>query len=331
VLAFVARQLHLSPDLWSQYAQRPTTRREHLLELQSWLGLTPFGLSHFRHGAQQLTELALQTDRGMALATALVELVREQRVILPPIDVLERVCAVALTRGTRRVYEALAAPLTPSQQAALDQLLDQRETTPLSALAWLRQPPGFPNAKHVLEHLERLRIFHDLGLAATLEQAVHHNRLLKLAREGGQMTAQHLRDLEPVRRHATLVAVALDTRATLTDEIVDLHDRILGMLFSRAKRTAAEQFQDAGQAINAKVRLFYKIGQKIGQALLQARQTGEDPFAAIEAIVPWDEFTASVTEAQKLAKPESFDFSPAWATATPSCGATRRGCWRPCP
>lgn len=29
------------------------------------------------------------------------------------------------------------------------------------------------------------------------------------------MTAQHLRDLEPARRYATLVAVILDTRATL--------------------------------------------------------------------------------------------------------------------
>lgn len=65
----------------------------------------------------------------------------------------------------------------------------------------------------------------DLGLSEGLESAVHQNRLLKLAREGGQMTAQHLRDLEPVRRYAALVAVLLETRATLIDEVIDLHDR----------------------------------------------------------------------------------------------------------
>ena len=47
---------------------------------------------------------------------------------------------------------------------------------------------------------------------------------------------------------------------------------------------------------------------RIGQALLEAKQSGGDPFAAIEAVMPWDTFAASVTEAQKLAQPESFDF-----------------------
>jgi DNA invertase Pin-like site-specific DNA recombinase len=49
------------------------------------------------------------------------------------------------------------------------------------------------------------------------EAQIHQNRLLKLAREGGQMTAQHLRDLETTRRYATLVAVVLEAKATIID------------------------------------------------------------------------------------------------------------------
>ena len=49
------------------------------------------------------------------------------------------------------------------------------------------------------------------------------------------MTAQHLNDLEITRRHATLVAVVLEAKATVIDQIVDLHDRIIGTLFNRAK------------------------------------------------------------------------------------------------
>ena len=41
LLKIVGRQLRIEPDIWSQYAQRPETRREHLLELQAWLKLTP--------------------------------------------------------------------------------------------------------------------------------------------------------------------------------------------------------------------------------------------------------------------------------------------------
>jgi hypothetical protein len=76
-------------------------------------------------------------------------------------------------------------------------LLAIREGTKGSGLIWLRQPPGPPKPKHVLAHLERLKTLRDLALPDGLEHAVHQNRLLKLAREGGQMTAQHLRDLEP--------------------------------------------------------------------------------------------------------------------------------------
>ena len=50
----------------------------------------------------------------------------------------------------------------------------------------------------MLAHLDRLKAVRELLLPDDLEHAVHQNRLLKLAREGSQMTAQHLRDLEPV-------------------------------------------------------------------------------------------------------------------------------------
>ena len=53
----------------------------------------------------------------------------------------------------------------------------------------------------------------------SINREIHQNRLLKLAREGGQMTAQHLRDLESARRYPTLVAVVLEARATVIDEI----------------------------------------------------------------------------------------------------------------
>ena len=47
---------------------------------------------------------------------------------------------------------------------------------------------------------------------------------------------------------------------------------------------------------------------RVGQALLEAKQSGADPFATIESVLSWDAFTASVGEAQKLAQPAQFDF-----------------------
>ena len=174
----------------------------------------------------------------------------------------------------------------------------------LTWLAWLRQSPVKPNSHHMLEHIERLKALQAIELPPGTERLVHQNRLLKIAREGAQMTPADLAKFESQRRYATLVALVVEGMATVTDEIIDLHDRIIGKLFAAAKNKHQQQFQASGKAINDKVRLYGRIGQ----VLLEAKRSGADPFAAIESVMPWDDFSASVAEAQKLAQPEDFDF-----------------------
>lgn len=105
LLMLVGWQLGIDPSTWPKYAQRAETRREHLIELQALLKLRPFNTTDYRHFVYQLAELAQQTDRGIVLAEFLVEMLRNQHIIIPTIDVIERLCSEALTRGTRQLYE----------------------------------------------------------------------------------------------------------------------------------------------------------------------------------------------------------------------------------
>jgi hypothetical protein len=130
-------------------------------------------------------------------------------------------------------------------------------------LAWLRQPAGAPSARNLLAHLERLQALREVGLAVEIGRTVHQNHLLRLAREGAQTTVYHLKDFEVERRQATLVAILLDTQSTLIDEILDLHDRMVGSAFAKAKRAYETSFQEAGKAINEKVRLYAQVGQAL--------------------------------------------------------------------
>ena len=304
LLKLVADQLKVAVESWGNYAQRKQTRREHLVELQAVFGFQPFTMAHFRQAVHKLTELALQTDKGIVLASTLIEHLRRQSIILPAINAIERASAEAITRANRRIYAALSEPLSGANLHRLDELLKRRDNSKATWLAWLRQSPAKPNSRHMLEHIERLKVWQDLDLPAGIERQVHQNRLLKIAREGGQMTPADLAKFETQRRYATLVALTIEGVATVTDEIIDLHDRILGKLFNTAKKKHQQQFQASGKAINDKVRLYGRIGQ----ALLEAKQSGGDAFAAIEDVMSWDAFAASVTEAMKLAQPEDFDF-----------------------
>ena len=277
LLQWIGRQLRLDPACWPQYAEREETRREHLLELRAYLGMEPFGLAHYRQAVHATTELALQTDKGIVLASSVLESLRHEHIILPALDVVERVLAEAITRANRRIYDALAEPLTGAHRRRLDDLLKRRDNGKTTWLAWLRQSPVKPNSRHMLEHIERLKAWQALDLPSGIERLVHQNRLLKIAREGGQMTPADLAKFEAQRRYATLVALAIEGMATVTDEIIDLHDRILGKLFNAAKNKHQQQFQASGKAINAKVRLATSIKQGTVTASLMLRKLGSYP------------------------------------------------------
>lgn len=300
----VASQLKIPTEQWSEYGKREQTRREHLIELKLFFGFKSFTMSYYKKEVTTLTELALQTTKGIVLAKELVENLRKQSILLPSIGVIERMSAEAITQANRKIYAILTESLSDETRKRLDELFQRKGDLQTTWLSWLRQSPAKPNSRYMLEHIDRLKKFQSLGLPTDVEKKIHQNRLLKLSREGWQMTPADLIKFESQRRYATLVAMSIERMATVTDEIIDLHDRILGRLFNAAKNKHREQFQRSSKEINEKVHLYGRIGQ----ILLDAKEKGGDPFAAIESVMPWDIFSESVSEAQRLAQPENFDF-----------------------
>lgn len=93
-----------------------------------------------------------------------------------------------------------------------------------------------------MEHIERLKALYAVELPPGTEHLVHQNRLLKIAREDAQMTRADLTKFEPQRRYATLIALVVEGVATVTNETIDLHYRIVGKLFAAAKNKHKQQF-----------------------------------------------------------------------------------------
>ena len=99
LLKLVADQIKVNIESWGEYGQREQTRREHLVELQTVFSFQPFTMSHYRQAVHTLTELAMQTDKGIVLASALIEHLRRLSIILPALNAIERVCAEAIKRS----------------------------------------------------------------------------------------------------------------------------------------------------------------------------------------------------------------------------------------
>ncbi|EGI16361.1 transposase for transposon [Escherichia coli M605] len=214
-------------------------------ELYRYLELKAFNGALQKECIRHLLPLSTRTDRGILIAEELLKYLHQQRIIIPGIDVLERTC-VEMTLGDKAVYTTLNAHLDITHKSALDALLVTNEKL-ISRLTWLLQPPGKINGKNVLHHIDRLNAIEALALPEGVERTVHQNRLLKLAREDRKMSSRDLADFSPARRYATMVCVLTEARATIIDEIIELHERILGSMFSRAKHQQAERLQKTGK------------------------------------------------------------------------------------
>ena len=64
------------------------------------------------------------------------------------------------------------------------------------------------------------------------------------------MTPADLAKFKLAWRLATLVALALEGTATVLDEQLDLHDRIVGKVFNAVRNKHQQQFLASGKAIN---------------------------------------------------------------------------------
>jgi TnpA family transposase len=301
--AFVAEQIDILPTAIEAYLAAERNRQRHAVECQERLGLRYFSKRAAGELINALRPQALENDRLFHLAELVMEECRQRRIVVPAPQRLERLCVDLRFRARREIERRLTDGLSLEQRHQLDALTQRRAETGQSRLGWLRQMPQATKPAAMLGLIERLNHVRAIGIDAARGHRVHQTRLAQLAREAGRTTAQHLAGYERQRRHATLAAITLDLGPALTDQAIDLFERLVGTMFSKAETRHARAFQAEGRAINEKVRLYARVGA----ALIAAREAGQDPFAAITAVIPWERFRVSVAEAEALARPEDFD------------------------
>lgn len=309
LLEYVAAQLGEDPLVFDYYArERDTTRREHLVEIMRTFGFRPFDAEARRELFGFLLPVAMGTDRGTALVETALSEMRARAIVSPAITTVEELCWKARREARESVQRKLTNDLSPEMRRRLDELLEVPPGESRAPLIWLREPPSSPGPKNFHKIVYKLDFVRDLWLppdpGGDPEGGIHNNRLSQLAREGAKTTPQHLRRFDPDHRHATLVAYLSERTATLADEALDMHDRLVGEMLSKGEKARDENFRKRGKAINEKVGLYAAIGK----ALIAARETGEDPYAVIDDSVGWERFVESIGEAEELALPADFDY-----------------------
>lgn len=317
ILQYLAAQLFVDPSSFSAYGQRAQTRTDHADLVARYLGIRPFRRGDLALALNLAAQAAEYTDRGEPIVRALMVGLKGERFILPSGDTLERAGLAGRARARKAAAAAIVEGLSSAELTRLDELVINNPDFGMTPLAWLRNFEEAPTAANINGLLERLRYVRGIGIHPVVGGAIPELRFAQFVREGGVAPAFLLSDYSVNRRRATLTAAVIDLEARLADAAIQMFDRLIGGMFTRARRGRERRYQDSIQSVGQLMRLF---GATI-TALDEAVQNGGDPLELIDEAVGWHRLVAAKAQVDALADLAGED---ALVTATERYATLRR-------
>lgn len=241
ILAFVGDQVDAPAKAFDDYARRDETRRGHLADLMQRFGYTAFDRNHFREIVAFAMPVAQTVAQPLLLAGTVIDELRRRRVLLPPPAVIEAIVRHARQQAEQLTHEILTSGIEPDKLTMLDALLTRRSDQGTTWLAWLRNAPQSPAPRNILRLLERLDHVRNLGLDLARAAMIPSATFDRLADEAVRITPQHLGELTPLRRHATLAAATIRLEESLTDATLTMFDKLLGSMVRRAENRTRDK------------------------------------------------------------------------------------------
>lgn len=283
LLNYIAEQINVDPRLFSLYATREETRREHIAHLQRYLDLRSATAEDRRAALRAGIEAASQTDKGLSIAKAIIATFREQCVLLPAVNMIERMGLAARAIARRRAESALIADLSDEKLEALDILLDVDPAIRQTRFHWLRSAPDAPGAGNLIGMTERIAFLRHLEIDPRLQLRIPAGRWDQMIREGDATPAWLASDFSSSRRRATIVTQLIKLGQKLTDDAVTMFIKLIGRLFSKANNRKKQRHMNARMETSRALKLFLDTIV----ALQNANDADEDAIRVINREVGW--------------------------------------------
>ena len=297
LVQWLAKQLEIPAAPFVGYARRPQTLTDHARLLERSLELRSPTNSDLPLMIEAAAQAAWSTDRGHPIAAAVVAALRAASIILPASRVIERAAIAGRARARRQATDALLAGISETQTGELERLLTFDPTLNLTPFAWVKAIPVAPKADHIRELLERRSRVRDIGLSPEIIARIHEERLRQFIREGYASDAHQLGRYAARRRRAILVATVLDLEAHLTDAVLDMADKLVGGLFTKARNATRRRYAASARDVGRLMRLFHGTIDALAAAQAEER----DAFEVVDDAVGWAKLLRVRGEVEVLA------------------------------
>ena len=239
LLTFISVQLNIPPAEIYKYTTRRETIAEHQKHISVYLGLRRFGEAEIKILEQYLFDEACRLEQTNALLTKAEQFLKNQKILCPAQDTLLRLIARQREQSRQHIYQKITETLSAEHKRQLDELIEVDEGR-LSPLQALKDGPKRASPPAMLRLLEKLEKIQTTGILDVDLAWLNNNYQRSLTRYVKRCSANRLRDLQPIRRYASLVCFLWQTYRDTIDYAVDMHDKIMNNVYRHAEKEIDE-------------------------------------------------------------------------------------------
>lgn len=238
VQMFVAHQIKIKNiSILSGYAQRDTTKREHVALIREHYGYYEFNEIGwaFRLSRLLYCRAWLGEERPSLMFDFAVSWLIQNKVLLPGISTLARLISEIRERVSDRLWKRLSSLPTDEQKIKLETLFEISEGKRISNFDNYRKGPVAVSSTAFNDAMNRyleLKAFGMRGLDLSLIPVIH---LKNLARHAGIISMHKIARMPYDKRIATLVAFVAIFETIALDEALDILDLLITDIAGKAE------------------------------------------------------------------------------------------------
>ncbi|MGH9822292.1 MAG: DUF4158 domain-containing protein [Blastocatellia bacterium] len=299
LITHVSRQLQMKAPEDFEYTNRRATRHKHIDRLKAYLGLRNFTETDNDLVENHVRDQILSGASFQGLIASCEQVLRENRILLPAVSLLERWISTARLTAEDQLYTNLTKRVSAKQAASILGLLAPVEGTDQTRLQALQQsttrvsPKGLDSELSALDVVQRL-------LPSSLDLNDLHLRLVeRCARlvSGGRISS--LRRFTRAKRLSALLCWLWRLRSQLLDESLTIGNDLIAGVFRRARNSAElEQKRQRNKS-----RVVAVACRDVFTVVLDEDVPDESGRQQIFKRVPRDQMPSLLTDCNDLAGP----------------------------
>ncbi len=304
VVKYVAGQIAVSSEEIASYGERDATQTAHRQAVENYLGFRHPASDDIERLDQWLFERALEHDRPMVLWQLVCERFLTEKLVRPGLSQIERMVASARNAAEEEIFRRVESIIDDVLAEGLDGLLQAEEPNHPTPLASLRQSATSNSSKTILAGLGKLEKLQKWQVGSWNLSSVNPNRRKQLAQIGFRSTAQALSRMNKTRRYPILLAFLAQLYEEVLDELVELFDRLLYNISSRADRKHVEIRQEIALLAGDKIKLL----QELVRILIDPGVSDENLRTAIYKYLPENKLRLTFGECERINAPLDENF-----------------------